>query len=202
MLNFKKSQGEIFGIALLFVILIVGVIIYGQMKTLNPEDKNENSIQREKYEILASGTLDSILSMSTGCEVERGKDTVYDLVKYCEYTFYGDDPEITCNDGNVYGACNKTLQVLNSTLYNLYNNTDETKGIAQIPFKLIIEVPQNTQSQLNGKNITNFNDFKRNNITINESNYLRYGFSKAPSGLRTTTTLKRNVNFELYLYFR
>lgn len=196
----KKSQGEIFGIALLFVVIIVGVIIYGQIKTLSPEDQNEKSQKREKYEVLAAGSLDSILSMSTGCEVERGKDTLTDLIKFCEYTYYGEDPQIMCKNGVSYGACAKTLDILNQTLNRLYNNS-EGNGIGQMPFKLEIYTTNNADSKLN-TNISNFNNFKYKSVIITENNYSKNGFNKAPSGLRTIPTAKRNVNFELSLYFR
>lgn len=196
----KKTQGEIFGIALLFVIIIVGVIIYGQIKTLSPINENEKAQKEEKYKVLAAGTLDSILSMSTGCEVERGKDSVVDLIKFCEYTYYGEDPKITCNDGGTYAACAKTIEILNTTLYGLYNNS-EGKGIGQMPFKLEIYTTNNPDSKLN-VNLTNFDNIKYKSVTLTQNNYSKNGFNKAPSGLRTVPTAKRNVNFELALYFR
>ncbi len=203
MIFIKKSQGEIFGIALLFVVIIVAIIIFGQMKIFSPQDMSEKSQKREKYEEVAAGTLDSILSMSTGCEVERGKDTIYDLIEFCENNYYDDDPLISCVDelaGEV-GACQKTLDVLNKTLFVLFNNED--KGIGKMPFKLIISTEDDrlVQKKLIS-NLTNFGIIKHNNIIINESNYVKLGFNKAPSGLSTKNTVNRNINIELALYFK
>ncbi len=204
----KKSQGEIFGVALLFVVIIVAIIIFGQIKIFSPQDMGEKSQKSEKYQEVAAGTLDSILSMSSGCEVERGKDTIYDLIEFCENNYDTTDPVISCVDESTeFGACEKTIKVLNNTLFTLFNNTNKDKGVGQMPFKLIISTDDTSlvQKKLVG-NLTNFGTFKykiNGNVeTITELNYAKLGYNRAPSGLSTKNTAKRNINIELWLYFR
>jgi len=42
----KRGQGEIFGIALFFVIIIIGIIIYGRFAALN--NLREDNVQKEE----------------------------------------------------------------------------------------------------------------------------------------------------------
>lgn len=195
----KKSQGEIFGIALMFVVIIIGIIVYSQVKVLNPN--RDADLQSEgEYKILAEGTLNTLLDASTGCYVEQGRDSVMDLVNYClEFSFSKSDPEFICDNpiGEVK-ACSHFLSILNNNLNKLFNS----EKLGPIPFELKVEVPQNPNSVLNNRSITNFGNITllQKNITLD--NYRKEGYKRAPSGLKTWATAQRNVNFELYLYYK
>lgn len=194
----NKSQGEIFGIALMFVIIIVGILIYGQVKSVIDVGDEDNS-QKYRYEVLADGIMNTLLKMSTGCDAYKNQDKLEDLISYCEYKWGGDDPEITCeNLPNPVGSCKRTIDILNESLRNLLNSSD---AIGPIPYKLVIFAPSSSSSHLN-VNITNLGSFEYRGTLIDESNYLRNGFKRVSSGPRKVQTSKRNVDFELFLYYR
>lgn len=203
--NIKKNQGEIFGIALMFVVLVIGIIIYGQIKALNPD--NSADIKTEgKYKILAEGSLNSILKMDVGCQVERDDRSLRGLLSYCiENAYVSDiDPKIICDGNIVHNSCSYSIEILNDTLLNLLN----TSILGPIPYKLLVSLPHDSSSSLN-VNLTNFGTFKygnnilvENNPSSNQITYRKAGYKRAPSGLRSWATSRRNINFELYLYYR
>ncbi len=201
----KKSQGEIFGIALMFVVIIIGILVYGKIKALNP-DNSINEKTEGKYKILAEGTLNSILKMSTSCPIQRNQDRVLDLIDYCITNSYKNnpDPKVICYDENgiekKMNSCSYVIEIFNSTLQTIF----EKENLGEIPFKLSISLVSDKDSILN-TNLTNFGNVTFRNKIINESgsnSYRKLGFKRAPSGLRTWATAKRNIDFELYLYYR
>jgi len=193
-----RSQGEIFGIALMFVIIIVGFVIYSQVKALNPN--NEINLETEKrYQTLAEGTLNTLLKTSTSCYIEKGKDTIKDLINFClEVSSVGGDPEFTCDAKTTIQACSYSIEFLNDTLNTLFNKN----GIGEIPFYMRIDVPDNPDSLLSNITLTNFNNITYKNKIVTENNYHSLGFKRAPSGLRTWATSQRNIRLELYLYYK
>jgi hypothetical protein len=202
----NKSQGEIFGLALIFVILIIGILIYAQFKKLNPD--NSIDVEKEKkYQILAESTLSVILEMDSGCDVERKRSSVKYLINYCiENSFFSnEDPEIECRNGNTYLSCERSLKILNETLFEFFNSS---YAISNVPFKLIIELPEDKNNIFN-TNLTNFGQFEfkgkkvvEKKLTPEEISYYSAGYKRAPSGIITWATAKKNINFELYLYYR
>lgn len=193
----KRSQGEIFGIALMFVIIIIGILVYAKIKALNP-DRNEDLGQENEYKILAEGTLNTILDLSTGCYVERGKDRTRDIINYClEYSFSGTDPIIECK-GTTIQACKYSINSINTTLQTLFNDS----GVGKIPFFMSINIPANPNSLLSNKTLTNFGKVQISDTIITEENYRKNNYKRAPSGIKTWATAQRNVEFELYLYYR
>ena len=195
----KKTQGEIFGIALLFVIIILGIIIYAQIKANNP-DQNKDLIKEGKFKILAEGTINTILKQSTGCYPERNKDSVIDLIQYCLYNHNVDFDSVylTCNDDLKHDVCTYPIEILNKTLYNMYNNSNNI----HIPFYLTISLESFKNTHLSNVQITNFGDISYKGKPIKKENYLRKGFNKANSGLVSIPTSYRNIDFELALYYR
>lgn len=195
----KRSQGEIFGIALLFVIILVGILLYTQIKALDPN--RDGDLQQDgEYKLLAESTLNTILETSTGCYVERGRDSVQDLINFCmEYSYSGSDPTYRCEFSSTpIRACEHSIKVLNDTLYSLFN----TSTIGAIPFELQIYVPANNQSIMHGTQLSNFGEVKTGSSVVDKENYRGLGFKRAPSGLRTWATAQRNIDMELYLYYR
>jgi len=194
----KRSQGEIFGLALMFVVIIIGIIVYAKIKAINGVDETNTKIEGE-YKILAEGTLNTILKVSTECYVERNKDSVKDLINFCLANEYsGIDAEITCN-GVSRQSCDYAKEILNNTVYKLFNSSE---GIGNIPFELKIDIPANEETLLSNVTFTNFNDFEYKGQTINQSNRRKFRYKRAPSGLITWPTAHRAIEFELYLYYR
>lgn len=183
----------------MFVVIVVGIILYSQIKAVSP-DRDEEAQKEGEYKILAEGTLNSVLEISTGCYVERGSDGLKDLINYCmDYSFSGTDPRFTCdNPTSEIRICSHIIDVLDSTLLTLFNTTQ----LGPIPYLMKIEVPANENSLLNNVSITNFGTFTFRDSVINESNYRSQGYKRAPSGLKTWATSQGNIDFELYLYYR
>lgn len=196
-----KTQGEIFGIALLFVVIIIGIIVYSQYRALS-NVSNENSQQNEEYKILAEGTLNTILKMSTGCKVEAKVDSVEKLIDYCleNDNFYSDiDPQIECS-GITKNACAYSLYLLNTTLLHFFN--DSSTAITNTPYKLVITIPANSNTFLSNKNISNLGSYNYKDTIINDTNLWDYGYKKAPSGEVSWATSERDIHFEFFLYYR
>jgi len=193
----KKSQGELFGVALLFVVIVIGILIFSKIKSLDP-NYNIDPKKDGKYKILAEGSLNTLLKKSTKCYVERNRDSVIDLVNYCVENSYGyeDDPIVICDDGQK-SSCSHVINIMNDTLYEFFNST----FLGPILFKLKITLPADPNAKIN-VNITNFGDYNYKNKIITESNYRKNKFKKANSGLRSWATAKRNIKLELYLYYQ
>lgn len=195
----KRSQGEIFGLALMFVVIIIGIIVYGKISALSDLENEDLQVEGE-YKILSEGSLNTILKVSTGCYVERDKDSVKDLINFClENEYAGEDPYISCENNYEYKACEKVNIILNETLFKLFNSSD---GVGNIPFKLTMDVPANSETLLSNKTFTNFGQFNYKNKILTEDNRRKYAFKRAPSGLISWSTAQRAIEFELYLYYR
>jgi hypothetical protein len=193
----SKSQAEIFGIALFFVILIIGVIVFTQVKALNPDDKL-SEITDDKFRILSESSINSILGVSTGCEIFRGRDSLQDMITYCiDYSFTEPDPPITCSHGT-FGACTHSQKVLNDTIKSVFgvNGT-----IGHIPYQMAIFSDEADFSVYKSLNFTNMKDYKGVDLLTNRE-YANRGFKKAPPGLKILPTSQRGFTFELYLYHR
>lgn len=196
----KKSQGEIFGIALLFVVILIGFIVYAKIQSVS--DLNDVDLQKQgEYKILAEGSLNTLLKVSTGCMVERNKDSIKDLINFClENEYSGSDVDIECESpiGTV-PACEYALDFLNESLYLIFNST---VGVGVIPFELIVDIPANKRSLLFNKSRTNFGQIKYKGVEVNESSWRKLEYKRESSGLISWRTAQRDVEFELYLYHR
>ena len=208
----QRSQGEIFGIALFFVIIIIGIIIFGQVKALDQENEKD-IITENKFKVISEGALNSILKLSTGCYVERGKDSVQDLINYClENSFSGTDTPIECFKGSeivTYNSCEQSIKLLDNSLEGLFNPGEGEEGIGKIPYDLYVNIEKNPNSLLNYEviledhgPITNFGDFQYRQSVLTESNYRKAGFKRVSSGLKTWPTAQGNIILELNLYYR
>ena len=194
----KRSQGEIFGLALMFVVIIIGIIVYAKIKAINGLDEENIKVEGE-YKILAEGTLNTVLKVSTDCYVERNKDSLKDLINFCLANEYsGMDAQITC-DGDTKDSCGYAKKILNDTMYKLFNSSE---GIGNIPFELKMDIPANNETLLSNITFTNFGDFKYKGQIINNSNRKKFRYKRAPSGLISWPTAQRAIEFELYLYYR
>jgi len=147
--------------------------------------------------LLAEGTLNSILKLSTGCYAERDKDTLKDLINFCLYSSdINDNPEIICNDGSSQQSCTYAKNILDGSLKSLYGATGV---IGEIPFEFTIDLPEYPGADIND-GFTNL-PLPPFNIT-SKSDRIQKGWKKAPSGRISWATSRRNINFELYLYYK
>jgi len=201
-----KSQGEIFGIALLFVIIILGLIIYSQFAALDDYTEDED-LTRQQYNTLALNTRDAIMDMSTGCSggrIHGGDDTLADLARVCvtRSSTAHSDPEIECEiDGSnqTVGSCSHFKNLLNSTLYNLFNNSNTT----EIPFELHGELDlYGGDHKLDNLTVSNLGELEVGGQTVDEDNYIQQGFRRSTSGYTAIGAGVEDFHIELFVYYR
>jgi hypothetical protein len=193
-----KSQGEIFGVALLFVLIILGILFYSQFASLR-SDATADLLIEKQYEILSRGSIDAIMEQSTGCYISRGKDSVSDLLKFClESSYSGRDPIFNCIEGETIFACEYSISLINQSLINLYG--EDNSIIGEIPYSFRIEVPRNPSSLLNLELSTN--KYRGEKINIGNKEYLRYNMREVSSGVYPLASAQGFVEFELNLYYR
>ena len=206
----KRSQGEIFGIALMFVLIILGIIVYSQISKFSP-DRDSQDANGLKYQLLAQTTLDTLMEMRTGCFVERNKDSVSDLLNYCISNDYGDGAEIECSDENLpVNSCEYSVSIIQDTLESLFENQnmqDSDKNndieaiIGEIPYTFSLELDYEG-ANLNGLILTEIGSLteQENDLRKNELRNKRY--QKAPSGIYVWESSYREVYVDLNLYYR
>ncbi len=226
----KKGQGEIFGLALVFVVLILGIIIYSQFSLLNPKYE-EDSFKEQRYKALAENTILSIKKVSTKCSVQTGKNSLEDLINYClSYATSNEhDPDITCDDGDVVNSCEYSFRVLNKTLQSLFEKNGDGIANAGYPFSLYIENPNLNHKVWHNRTITNMHvsdltetpydyegstrditlyvtNYNFSSISFDDRNdpkyYLRNGYNRVNAGKDTLTTGRVNLEFSLDFYYR
>ncbi|MFW6286166.1 MAG: hypothetical protein ACOC16_03515 [Nanoarchaeota archaeon] len=199
MIKKKKNQGEIFGVALIFVVIVIGIIVFSQIKVIT-NVKNYDLDQEERYNILAQGTMDTMLKTSTKCNIERNRDSLKDLINFCiENSNYQMriDPELMC-DGSVEHACAYAKEMIDEILVDLYNNSK----IGYMPYQLNISIKDNTNTYFSNEGFTNLGTFKLYDQVIDTGNLNEYSYKRAPAGLKTWRTSSRDILFEFYLYYR
>lgn len=198
---FLKGQGEIFGIALMFVVIVIGIVIYGQIDALSP-DRDAELEAKFKYEILAQSSLETILKTSSECNIDGGSgdDTIQDLINVCLARSYGSSDVSADCDGTPILICSYAVELLNNSLYKVFNGDDAL--VANVPFFLEIDLESNSPTPLNSVNITNFGDFVYNGDIVTSSNYRKKGFKKASSDLKPWATAQRDIKVVLGLYYR
>jgi hypothetical protein len=199
MKNKKKSQGEIFGIALLFVVIIIGFIVYSQIRTSD----NSNPEIEFKTKLLASSTLSSLLKVSTGCYIERSDDSLQTLISQCIYdkTFRSiGNPMYKCENGISKNICDYSKQIINETLTNLFNNSNLKLG--PIPYSLTSFIEKTPRAEFGNLEFTNFGSLNISNRIITKLNYKKFKYNRVSSGPIIWNTLAGDIEFELFLYYR
>lgn len=199
----KKSQGEVFGIALFFVVLIVGIIIYSNVQLLQ-NSQSDDSFESRQYELLSADALNALKKMSTSCPVEQNKDSLEDLIRYCfDYASTpSSDPTITCEGGVERNACEHSFMILNKSLQRLFKNTSEEALVAPVPFSLFITNPEFEHVIWHNKTISNVEDF---GLSLNRSEdnfYLRKQYNRENAGFDIITTGRRSVELTFDVYYR
>ena len=202
----KKAQGEIFGVALFFVVIIVGIIIYANISALQP-DMEEDSFKSKQYEILSSDALNGLKKMSTSCQIEQDKDSLEDLIRYCFSYASGseDDPVIECqsSDGGTETrrACEHSFELLNKSLHNLFDANTSEAIVAPIPFSLELSNPDFEHEQWHNRTITNVGEFGLSLEREDDNFYLRQNYQRKNAGFDVITTGRRDVELNFNVYY-
>ena len=199
MLVLKRAQGEVFGIALFFVVLIIGIIIFATISSMSPDTEVDSFTQRQ-YSLLATDALNSIKKMSTECEIERGRNSVEDLMRYCFETARSveDDPLVVCN-GDERPACEYSLHLINESLHKFFGEDDAL--VVSIPFSLSFDAHFEHEVYSN-TTLTNVEDFDMSLDRSDSDHYLRRGYVRENAGFDIISTRRREVEFVFDVYHR
>ena len=209
-----KTQGEIFGVALMFVLIVLGLIIYSQVKSLDPQ-REELSQQEEEYKILAQTTLNTLMKSSSGCVTRGDEDSVKNLINLCiDNSHNNGDTNVQCDNGPKM-ACEYAKELIKEKLDRFFNTTKSSSTpsdeinplIGEIPFYISFELPEEQSfTLLHGFNYSNHKTFHKNaeelSFEDSEKELRKLGYKRAPSGLYTWATSKRELNINLYLHYK
>lgn len=203
----RRSQGEIFGIALFFVVIIIGVIVYANFQAIEQSGETEE-FEEKQFEILSADSINGLKKMSTNCEVEQNRDALEDVIRYCFDNARSDedDPIIECEQesgGTVEkSACSYSYEILNTSLHNLFNEDSDEALVAPIPFSLELTNPSFEHEQWHNRTITNLGDF---GLSLNRSKgnfYLDEEYRRNNAGFDVITTGRREVELTFDIYHR
>ena len=115
----KRSQAEILGLAVVFILIVVGILFYIKYSAKEADTSKQEFLESN----MASNMLNSVLKTTTQC-----KDaTVNDLVQDCAYA-----RAITCTAFSCeYGTCTATSDsctYLSDFIKNAFNRTFDAWG--------------------------------------------------------------------------
>lgn len=207
----KKGQGEIFGIALLFVVLIVGIMIYGQFRALNPSLEDQLEVET-RSKILAETTIDAIKKVNTGCEVERNRDSLEDLLRYCieNSPVPSVDPEIQCVDSSgspmTRNSCSYAMEIFKNTLRILFTGDTSSSVeplIGLIPYSVSFDNSPFEHEKIHTSDSNPpLDNLEEVETGMTFDNYQSYGYKAVSGGFHQITAGRRSIEIEFNLYYR
>lgn len=201
---YLKSQGEIFGVMLFFVILILGFYLYSEFRAVYSIEEQDSILQSET-EILVESVMQHLKTVEIECFRNRRLSGV-DLLNFCvdntgltesQYTISCTHPP---NDVEV---CQTFLNSFNHSLHQLFSgvgNQDPIHGLRPFSFRIIpsndIRYPHLNKS---------FDNLEQFDLSLNASDpnyYLRQRFSRISSDFQNIPTNQGRFEFELFFYHR
>lgn len=201
---FSKSQGEIFGIMLFFVILILGFLLYSEFRTVFTVQQ-QDAILLSEGEIIAQSMIEHLKTI----RIECSEDIITDgrrLLNLCvDHTgLLQREHNTTCHIQNLeIEVCSTFLNVMNSSLYSLFNGTSQSQPLHSSKIFTLRVIPSNEirYSHLN-VTLSNLHDHDLS-LNSSESNYyLRRGYSRVSSEFQNIPTNQGGFEFELSFYHR
>lgn len=205
--RFRKSQAEIYGVALMFVVVILGVVVYSSWsEKFGQSESKQDLLKKQSYKRLVTNSVYSIMATSTGCIYEGEKDSIFNVIEYClanSYSGSSYDPQITCMEPSsgfvTRPACELSKDLINRTLLNVFNSSE----FLNFPYVFRITTPQNSRSVFYNLSFTNFGEFEFRGERVDESNFLRKGFSNMVSNDKDVyETSQGNLEIVLEVYYR
>ena len=196
----RKLQGEIFGLALLFVVILLGFLLYTQFK----DDRIFDEKKDETYKTLADSTLNTLLKTSTGCYITRSSDILDDVINQCirDFQLYSSEPEYSCEFSTTkQNICAHSKKIINQTLFQLYNSTNFSLGPTPFEFYITMETAPN-DIPFKEESYTNFDSVTYRDNIITKANYRQFNYKRVSSKPITFSTIAGNIEFELLLYYR
>lgn len=200
--NTTKSQGEIFGVMIFFVLLILGFYFYSQYQAVYSVEE-QDSVFKAETEILVNSVMEQVKRTEIECFTNRGFSGV-DLLQSCvdntgsAFSEYN----ISCtNPVHTIEVCEAFTNMINTSLYEFFNGTNGNPAIhSSRPFYLqIIPSSEIRYSHLN----KSFDNLEANNLSLNTSSdnyYLRKGYSRISVDLQNIPTNQGKFEFELSFF--
>ena len=195
----KKSQGEIFGIMIFFVLLIIGFLLYSQFKVVYTSQEQDTILQ-EEYKILVDSTMKTLKEYEIQC-FSNSKISTIDLLQYCvdNTGISSFEHQLSCDNFKI-NSCKTLLNTVDSLLHTFFNSSSALHS--QKPFEFTI-IPSN-EIKYSHLNVT-LSNIKYFNISTNSSNssyYLRQGYSKISSDFENIPTNQGTFELELIFYHK
>lgn len=204
-MNNNRSQGEIFGIMIFFVLIIVGFLLYSQFKIIYSVEEQDIILESE-YKLLADSVTQQIKNSQIKCFRDSQIDVI-ELLDYCvENTGLSFD-EYTLNCPPPISASINTCQafrnVINDSLYAFFNGTSSIPPIhSSKPFTFTV-IPSNDikYSHLN-VTFSNLKDFNLSTNPTDSNYYLREGYSRISNDLENIPTNQGSFELEFSFYHK
>ena len=189
----KKSQAEIFGLALFFVILFLAIIIFSAVSS-----KKDTYLTYQKdleFDLLGTNTLEALLQKDVNCEISRSNNNLRELLRIC---VRDPDETLTCQSGQK-NPCQYAKEILKNSASKLFEKSDAV--LVNVPYQLTLQLKEDKNHKVNF-NITNLKKYKYLNKTrITRRNYRSYKFQRKTSTSSIKTT-KRQLNVFLEIFYR
>lgn len=201
----KRSQGEIFGIMIFFVLLIIGFLLYSEFKVLYSVDEQDVILESE-YKLLADSVTQQIKNLEIQCFRDSNIDVI-ELLDYCvdntglSYNEYS----LTCSvtSTGTIQTCQGFKNIINDSLHTYFNGTSSTPPIhSSKPFTF--RVIPNSDVKYSHLNVTfsNLKDFNLSEDVTNPDYYLRKGYNKISNDLENIPTNQGSFEFEFSFYHK
>lgn len=213
-LNFKKvifndsskSQGEIFGIMLFFVILILGFFLYSEFRTVF-SIQEQDAILISEGEIIAQSMIEHLKTLRIQCYEDRIVDGNRLLNLCVDHTgLTNREHNITCqihNPSVEIEVCSTFLNLMNSSLHILFNGTSDIEPLHSPKAFTLRVIPSNDirYSHLN-VTIDNLHEYDLSLNRSEDNYYLRRGYSRVSSEFQNIPTNQGRFEFELSFYYK
>lgn len=200
--NMNKSQGEIFGVMIFFVLLILGFYFYSQFQAVYSVDE-QNSVLQAETEILVESVMQHIKTTEIQCYSNRGLDGVELLQRCVDNTGTAfSEHNISCTTPSYeVEVCQAFTNMINSSLHQLFNGSSSQNPLHSSRAFVFTIIPSNDvrYSHLN----KSFDNLDTYNLSLNssESNYyLKEGYSKISTDFQNIPTNQGRFEFELSFF--
>ncbi|MFT4244165.1 MAG: hypothetical protein ACMXYB_01775 [Candidatus Woesearchaeota archaeon] len=201
-----KSQGEIFGIMLFFVILILGFLLYSEFRNVFTVQQ-QDAILISENEIIAQSMIEHLKTLRIECYNSRIMDGT-GLLNLCvdNTDLIQKEISITCEKGNPpleLKVCSTFLNLINTSLHSLFNGTSEQNPLHS-PKAFALRVIPSNDIRYSHLNVTmdNLQEFELSLNPSDENYYLRKGYSRVSNEFQNIPTNQGRFEFELSFYYR
>ena len=205
-INSSKSQGEIFGIMLFFVILILGFLLYSEFRSVFTIQQ-QDAILISENEIIAQSMIEHLKTLRIECYNSRVMDGTR-LLNLCvdNTDLIQKEFLITCEKGDPpieLEVCSTFLDLMNSSLHSLFNGTSEQNPLHS-PKAFTLRVIPSNEIRYSHLNVTldNLHEYELSLNSSDENYYLRRGYSRVSSEFQNIPTNQGRFEFELSFYYR